>query len=141
MVATTGASLLPSEALKALRTSLLPLTTVLTPNAPEARLLLADAGYGHITIDSIADLETIAKTVQSLGPEWVLVKGGHCPFRRDGAAAKTAEEKQIVVDVLYGHGRAVHIETPYQESRNTHGTGCSLACKPSGLVHDSAFSV
>ncbi len=131
MVATTGAQLLPSEALHALRTKLLPVATVLTPNVPEASLLLGDAGYGHFAIDGIGDLETIARTVQSLGPEWVLVKGGHSPFRKDGAAAKSDREKQVIVDVLTNGDQTFRIETPYLQSRNTHGTGCSLACESS----------
>lgn len=129
MVATTGAKLLPSEALRELRTSLLPQATVLTPNIPEARLLLADAGLGEMPLQTVADLERLARALQTLGPEWVLVKGGHCPFQSDGTVATAAAEKQLVVDVLYGNGQAFTIETPYHHSRNTHGTGCSLACK------------
>jgi hydroxymethylpyrimidine/phosphomethylpyrimidine kinase len=131
MVATTGTKLLPSEAVGELRTKLLPLTTVLTPNIPEARLLLADAGYGHLAIESVRDLEIIARTVHSLGPRWVLIKGGHCPFRKDGSVAKSDGEKDIVVDILFGGTEVVKIETPYQNSRHTHGTGCSLACEMS----------
>ncbi|KAK0637234.1 Phosphomethylpyrimidine kinase-domain-containing protein [Bombardia bombarda] len=133
MVATTGAQLLPSAALRSLRTRLLPKATMLTPNIPEARLLLADGGVGHIPIEQADDLETIARVLHAFGSEWVLVKGGHCPFRRDGVLAKTDEEKEIVVNVLVGGGRGeeevtvVRIEMPYQDSRNTHGTGCSLA--------------
>jgi hydroxymethylpyrimidine kinase/phosphomethylpyrimidine kinase len=131
MVATTGAKLLPPDALRTLRTSLLPQSTVLTPNLPEARLILADAGYDHMKVNNVGDLEAMAKTLQGLGPEWVLVKGGHCPFRLDGAVATTEAEKEIVVDVLFGHGEAFRVQTEYQKSRNTHGTGCSLACTSS----------
>ncbi|KAH8879839.1 hypothetical protein GQ53DRAFT_755594 [Thozetella sp. PMI_491] len=127
MVATTGAQLLPPAALHALRTKILPQTTILTPNVPEARLILGDAGYGHLAIESVGDLETIAHTIQGLGPEWVLVKGGHCPFRTDGAAALSEREKQLVVDVLVSRDQTIRFESPYLESRNTHGTGCSLA--------------
>ncbi|KAK0623644.1 Phosphomethylpyrimidine kinase-domain-containing protein [Immersiella caudata] len=127
MVATSGSQLLPSEALDALRTKLLPMATVLTPNLPEARLLLADSGHAFIPVEKVSDLEDIAQLVRNAGPKWVLVKGGHCPFRRDGVIAKSPEEKEIVVDVLCGADEVVRIETPYHESRNTHGTGCSLA--------------
>lgn len=133
MVATSGSQLLPAEALKSLREKLLPRATVLTPNIPEARLLLADAGQGDAPINRVEDLEVIGRAVHALGPRWVLVKGGHCPFRRDGAMAKMPSEKEIVVDVLVGGGdhevEVIRVETPYYESRNTHGTGCSLACK------------
>ncbi|KAK0723019.1 Phosphomethylpyrimidine kinase-domain-containing protein [Lasiosphaeria miniovina] len=137
VIATAGAQLLPSAALCTLRTQLLPQATVLTPNLPEARLLLADAGYGHVPLESIDDLEAIANAVYSLGPKWVLVKGGHCPFRKGGGVARTTEERELVVDVLVGEGRTVRIETPYQESRHTHGTGCSLASAiASNLAND-----
>ncbi|ROV90322.1 hypothetical protein VSDG_08151 [Cytospora chrysosperma] len=127
MVATTGAELLPPEALRELRERFLPQATVVTPNIPEARLLLSDAGLGQGPLESVADLEAMARALYSLGSEWVLVKGGHAPFRRDYSIAKTDGERQIVVDVLYGRDGAVRMETEYQASRNTHGTGCSLA--------------
>lgn len=129
MVATTGAELLPPEALQELRERFLPLATVVTPNIPEARLLLSDAGLPGLPLESAADLEDMARSLYSLGSEWVLVKGGHAPFRRDYSIARTDEERQIIVDVLYGKDGAVRFETDYQPSRNTHGTGCSLACE------------
>lgn len=134
MVATTGAELLPPEALRELRERFLPQATVVTPNIPEARLLLADAGLGQGPLESVADLEAMARALYSLGSEWVLVKGGHAPFRRDYSIAKTDGERQIVVDVLYGRDGAVRMETEYQASRNTHGTGCSLACESPGWL-------
>lgn len=105
-------------------------------------MLLGDAGYGHMPLDSVADLETIARTLQGLGPAWVLVKGGHAPFRKNYSVAKTDQEKQIIVDVLYGQGGSMRIETGYQDSRNTHGTGCSLACKsPNFSMQLTIFSL
>lgn len=142
MVATTGAELLPRAAVRALRERLLPRARVVTPNVPEARRLLADAagdgedgGKGDdddvpVRVESAADLEAVAVRLLALGPEWVLVKGGHVPLRRrDGRLARTAAEREVVVDVLVGRGgERVRIETSWAESRNTHGTGCSLAC-------------
>ncbi|KAI0127810.1 thiamine biosynthesis protein-like protein (Thi-4) [Xylariales sp. AK1849] len=127
MVATTGAQLLPGDAVKEIRTLLLPQSFIVTPNIPEAKLLLSGAGKEHVDIKSIDDLEMIAKEMQLLGPKWVLVKGGHVPFKKDGTVAKTPEEKELVVDVLFGEGKATRIQSAYQDSRNTHGTGCSLA--------------
>ncbi|KAF6805191.1 thiamine biosynthesis protein (thi-4) [Colletotrichum musicola] len=127
MIATSGAQLLPREAVTQLLEGLLKLTTVLTPNIPEAKLILEDAGHGSIEVKTVKDLEEMAKAVHALGPEWVLVKGGHAPFNKDLVAAETEEEKAFVVDVLYGDGKFVHIQSPYQKSTNTHGTGCSLA--------------
>lgn len=129
MVSTSGAQLLPKEAIMELRRCLLPIATVLTPNVPEARLLLSDAGNNLVDLECVEDLISLAKAVQALGPKYVLVKGGHTPFNKDRRIAITDDEKMLMVDVLYGEGEAVCIETKYQASKNTHGTGCSLACK------------
>jgi hydroxymethylpyrimidine kinase/phosphomethylpyrimidine kinase len=110
-----------------MRTLLLPQTFMVTPNIPEAQLLLSDAGKESVPIKTVNDLEVIAKQVQELGPQWVLVKGGHVPFKKDGTVATTSDEKELVVDVLYGEGKTTRIESDYQQSKNTHGTGCSLA--------------
>ncbi|KAI1432739.1 Phosphomethylpyrimidine kinase-domain-containing protein [Xylaria sp. CBS 124048] len=127
MIATTGAQLLPSEAIDDLRTLLLPVTFILTPNVPEAVLLLAN-GRQPEEIRLVEDLEELARGLQKLGPKWVLVKGGHVPFTKDGVAATTPEEREIVIDVLIGpEGNVTRIKSPYLETRNTHGTGCSLA--------------
>ncbi|KFY72822.1 hypothetical protein V501_07181 [Pseudogymnoascus sp. VKM F-4519 (FW-2642)] len=106
---------------------LLPLATILTPNVPEAMLLLSDAGIHAEAPTSVDDLVNIAKTVQSLGPEFVLLKGGHLPLQSNGVMASIESEKEMVVDVLYGAGAFIRIDSVYQESKNTHGTGCSLA--------------
>ncbi|TQN75124.1 Target of rapamycin complex 2 subunit ste20, partial [Colletotrichum shisoi] len=127
MIATSGAELLPREAVAELLEGLLRLTTVLTPNIPEAKLILEDSGYKSIEVKSVKDLDEMARSVQALGPEWVLVKGGHAPFKADFTVAETEEKKAVVVDVLYGQGEFLHIQSPYQSSTNTHGTGCALA--------------
>lgn len=127
MVATTGAKLLPLDAVNELRTLLLPQTFILTPNIPEAQLLLSESGKGTVDIQRVDDLEVIAQKVLGLGPKWVLVKGGHVPFKKDGSIATTPEERELVVDLLFGEGQATRIESPYIDSTNTHGTGCSLA--------------
>ncbi|KAI1180290.1 Phosphomethylpyrimidine kinase-domain-containing protein [Nemania sp. FL0916] len=128
MVATTGAQLLPAKAVSELRTLLLPLTFVLTPNVPEAQLLVTPDDGVRGEIQRVEDLEDLARQLRALGPTWVLVKGGHVPFTRDGVAATSSEQREIVVDVLLGpDGDATRIESPYVDSKNTHGTGCSLA--------------
>ena len=129
MVSTSGAQLLPMDAVRVLRTELLPRTTVLTPNLPEAKLLLSEADVDDLEIRGVADLERVAREVHALGPLWVLVKGGHVPFKSDLTIATSPEERRVVVDVLYGDGLAVHIQSPYQDSPSTHGTGCTLACE------------
>lgn len=136
MVSTSGAQLLPHEAIQGLSRHLLPLTTVLTPNIPEARLILAENRKPSSDpappqeINSVADVEAMGRRIQALGPKWVLVKGGHLPFRADMTVAQTEAERQVVVDVLVGPGGVVlRVESPWQESTSTHGTGCSLAGK------------
>jgi hydroxymethylpyrimidine/phosphomethylpyrimidine kinase len=128
-VSTSGHELLERSAIGALRQLLLPLTTILTPNVPEAKLLLQDAGITFKEPETVENLISVAKSIQLLGPSYVLVKGGHLPFTIDGKAAKAEEEKELVVDILYGNGIVTRIDTAYQRSKNTHGTGCSLACK------------
>ncbi|KAI1132983.1 Rapamycin-insensitive companion of mTOR, N-term-domain-containing protein [Nemania abortiva] len=128
MVATTGAELLPANAVNELRALLLPLTFILTPNIPEAKLLLTNNAETPRDIQRVEDLVDLARQLRALGPRWVLVKGGHVPFKKDGTAATSPEQREIVVDVLLGpDGDATRIENPYVDSKNTHGTGCSLA--------------
>ena len=129
MVSTSGSQLLPQEAIRELRDLLLPCATVLTPNVPEAKLLLSDAGKPVHNPQNVDDLISLAKSVQSLGPKYVLVKGGHLPLKRDGTIASTEAERELMIDILYGEGRVTRIEAKYQKSKNTHGTGCSLACE------------
>lgn len=128
-MSTTGAQLLPQSAVLELCNHLLPITTILTPNVPEAKLLLSNAGQEVKDPVSVDDLVNIAKDIQALGPKYVLVKGGHVPFKRDGTVALVEAEKTLMVDVLYGNDSVLLIESAYQNSENTHGTGCSLACK------------
>lgn len=108
MVATSGDRLQSEEALAALRTRLLPCATVITPNIPEAELLLGRR---------IADAEAQAAAARALletGAAAVLVKGGHLP----GAT---------VTDLLATPDSLVAISGPYIDSTSTHGTGCTLA--------------
>lgn len=128
MVSTSGAQLLPQDAVKCLREVLLPLTTILTPNLPEARLLVSDAGDVVPEIKAVDDLITLAKAVQKYGPRFVLLKGGHLPLSKGKLVPDKDAEVHVVVDILHGDGQTHVLETDYISSRNTHGTGCSLAC-------------
>lgn len=140
MITTSGSQLLPQEAIQVMREQLLPLTTILTPNVPEALLLLADAGTPVRDPESLDDMVDIAKAVHALGPEYVLLKGGHLPLRRDGTVALLESEKERMVDILCGTGTVLLIEGVYQKTKNTHGTGCSLACKFSHHIPLSLMS-
>jgi len=136
MVSTSGSQLLPHEAVRGLIEHLMPLATVLTPNLPEAMLILSEAGCPVGDPKNVDDLVSIAWAVQGLGPKYVLVKGGHSPFKSNGDVAETDEEREVMVDVLVGQGVMTKIETSYQRSKNTHGTGCSLACECSRMMFE-----
>jgi len=108
MVATSGAKLLADDALDAMRTRLLPLATVLTPNIPEAELLLGQ---------SIADGEAADEALRSLlatGAAAVLLKGGHL------------DEGATVVD-RYADARGTLGFAHDRRTLEGHGTGCTLA--------------
>lgn len=143
MVSTSGAELLPRDAVRHLVARLLPRATLLTPNVPEARLLLTETGphgdVGEEGVRGVEDLERLAGRIRAeLGPRWVLLKGGHVPLRAadlTAAAAASDEEEEeegdlVVVDVLVGpEGATERVQSAFQRSTSTHGTGCSLACK------------
>lgn len=108
MVAKGGAALLQSEALEALKTKLIPRATVLTPNLPEAELLLGR---------SIAEneMEQAAYDLLQLGSQAVLLKGGH----------GTGE---VLTDILLtADTPPVRFTTRRIATRHTHGTGCAFA--------------
>jgi hydroxymethylpyrimidine kinase/phosphomethylpyrimidine kinase len=127
MVSTSGSQLLPSEAVKALRTDLLPMTTLLTPNIPEALLLLRDVGVDVQDPRSLPDVIQLARELHELGPKYVLLKGGHLPLMANQLKPENPKDASIVVDVLYSKEATISIQTDYLTSKNTHGTGCSLA--------------
>jgi len=76
----------------------------------------------------VNDLIAVAKAVLTLGPKYVLLKGGHCPFTKDDQVSTDDLSNYKVVDILVGEDEQMIIESDYIKSRNTHGTGCSLAC-------------
>ena len=109
MVAKSGAVLLPPEAIAPLRTELLPRATVLTPNIPEAALLLDQPE----TLTAEA-LRQQGQNLLALGPQAVLMKGGH------GLG-------NICTDWLINERGALGLESDRIHTRNTHGTGCTLS--------------
>jgi hydroxymethylpyrimidine kinase/phosphomethylpyrimidine kinase len=138
MVSTSGAILLPESAIDTLIQRLLPVTTVLTPNLPEAKLLLERVHGEYAEPKSCDDLVQMAKELQKLGPKYVLLKGGHIPLTRDRKITKDEAEYHIVFNVLAGTDGINTLESEFLNSKNTHGTGCSLACGPSNsppVVH------
>jgi len=116
MVAKSGDRLLDPDAVVALRDRLLPLATLITPNLPEAGVLLDRPAP--------ADRESMARAaadLATLGPRAVLIKGGHLA---DGPA----------VDLLWQDGAVRVFEAPRLATRNTHGTGCTLSAAIAALI-------
>jgi hydroxymethylpyrimidine/phosphomethylpyrimidine kinase len=109
MVAKGGAALLAPDANSALRLRLVPRAALLTPNVPEAEVLTG------LEVHDPDDLGSVADALLALGPSAVLIKGGHL-------------EGDTVVDLLRtADGVERRFESPRIDSRNTHGTGCTLA--------------
>lgn len=109
MVAKGGAPLLQTQALVALKATLLPRATLVTPNLPEAELLTARA------ITSEAAMIDAARDLLDYGMKAVLLKGGH-------------SEQSTITDVLQIRGKApILLRAKRIETRHTHGTGCTLA--------------
>ena len=127
MVSTSGSQLLPESAIETLIQHLLPHTTLLTPNLPEARLLLQTAGYDIPDPKNVDDIVSMAQHVRSLGPKWVLLKGGHLPLTHSRVVSTHDSEREVVLNILVGETGVTMLESPYLQSSNTHGTGCSLA--------------
>lgn len=107
LAAGRGEALLHEEGVAVLRQELFPLTTILTPNLPEAARLTG------IKIETPAHLEEAARRLQALGPAWVLAKGGHLPGDP--------------VDVLTDGKNAYHLTGTRVEAPHHHGSGCLLA--------------
>ncbi|EZF19765.1 phosphomethylpyrimidine kinase [Trichophyton rubrum D6] len=127
MISTSGSQLLPQNAVKAVREHLLPYTTVLTPNIPEAVLLLRDSGVDVKEPENLHDAIALAKQVHKLGPRHILLKGGHLPLNAQREKPTSDADAAIVIDILYDGQTVSLVEATFSRSKNTHGTGCSLA--------------
>ena len=109
MVATSGARLLAPDAIAALRTKLIPLAHIITPNLPEAAALL-DASVA----DDAAEIANQGRRLLALGSGAVLIKGGH------GQGTES-------IDYLITASGVVALAARRIASHSTHGTGCSLS--------------
>jgi hydroxymethylpyrimidine kinase/phosphomethylpyrimidine kinase len=128
MVSTSGSQLLPEAATKTLVHELLPVAYLVTPNIPEANLIMREAGKTPPEVCDLDGLKQLAASILALGPEYVLLKGGHLPLTKQGKVAVNDDEREIVANVLVGrNGEVEVVQVPFQRSKNTHGTGCSLA--------------
>jgi hydroxymethylpyrimidine/phosphomethylpyrimidine kinase len=108
MIAKGGDRLLEESAVEAIRTELVPHARVVTPNIPEAEVL------AHMTIRSTDAMREAGNRILAMGPQVVLVKGGH--LASDEA-----------VDVICTSGGSRELRSPRIDTVHTHGTGCTLA--------------
>lgn len=104
MVAKSGDLLLKNDAIESLKKHIIPLATLVTPNIPEAQQL----------VSSSPDKMQLAKQLLDLGCDAVLLKGGH-------------EDNDTADDLFFSHNHQEVISSIRVDSKNTHGTGCTLS--------------
>lgn len=110
MIAKGGEHLLQQEAVEALRSHLLPIATVITPNIPEAEVLTGTK------IDNEQSIFQAAHALLNLGVHCVVMKGGHL-----------VDEKHATDYVFFNDGRTFTMQTERINTKNTHGTGCTFS--------------
>ncbi|MEP0868998.1 bifunctional hydroxymethylpyrimidine kinase/phosphomethylpyrimidine kinase [Trichocoleus desertorum AS-A10] len=109
MVSRTGAQLIDDSAIATLRDALIPQAAIVTPNRYEAQLL------SGLTIDTLDDMQAAAQRIYQLGAKAVLVKGGGMAGELRG------------VDVWFDGQHLETLTTSNVDTKNTHGTGCTLS--------------
>ena len=109
MVATSGDRLLAPAAIDTLKRELFPRALVVTPNLPEAAALT-----GTPLAQTENEMRAQAQALLALGPQAVLIKGGH---------GRSAE----AVDLLVTRDAVARLTAPRIDTKNTHGTGCTLS--------------
>jgi len=120
MIAKSGHGLLERAAVGALAESLLPLATMITPNLPEAGVLLQMRAPDNAK-EMIRCAERLREKMAHAGERWVYLKGGHLP----GGAA---------IDLLHDGDRMIELTAPRVDTKNTHGTGCTLSAALAALI-------
>ena len=109
MVATSGDLLIENDAVNAIRSRLIPLADLVTPNADEAALIIGER------VASVEEMRRAAKSIAAMGARAVLIKGGH---------VRTGDDS--VIDILYD-GSFTQFTNARIETTSTHGTGCTLS--------------
>ncbi|MDV2984294.1 UNVERIFIED_CONTAM: bifunctional hydroxymethylpyrimidine kinase/phosphomethylpyrimidine kinase [Methylobacteriaceae bacterium AG10] len=124
MVATSGDRLISQEAVEILRSELMPLAVVVTPNLPEAATLL-DEGQAEHENEAVAQ----GRRLLARGARAVLIKGGH------------GEGRESVDHLIAADGTLRRFAAPRIETRNSHGTGCTLsAAVAAGLARGQGLT-
>ncbi|MDQ8020291.1 MAG: bifunctional hydroxymethylpyrimidine kinase/phosphomethylpyrimidine kinase [Moraxellaceae bacterium] len=127
MVAKSGDHLLAKSAVSMLKEALIPRALLITPNLPEAGVLLNERPP-----ETLREMYRAAERLRALMPtrdgHWVLLKGGHLPGSE-------------VVDLLFDGDRMVELAGPRIDTKNTHGTGCTLSAAIAALLPQRAGDV
>lgn len=110
MVATSGDLLLQESAISTLKSELLPLADIITPNLPESAALI-----GSEMPDNEADMTKMITGLRQLGSKAILLKGGHLE--------QDENSNDLLILPKYVH----HLTAKRINTRNTHGTGCTLS--------------
>lgn len=113
MISKSGFSLLKPESKTSLINKLIPLADIITPNIPEAEEILKEINSDFGSIKTIGQMEKAACEIYKLGCKNVLIKGGHMDID--------------AVDVLYDGSDLIHYYSERINTKNTHGTGCTLS--------------
>lgn len=132
-ISTSGATLIPERAIHEMVKHLFPLATIVTPNSLEAVHIAKLLGHNVERPDTKEKARELVRIIAETGPQAVLLKGGHMPT-----------EHGLLTDLLYWKNTFYEINNQYIESRNTHGTGCTLASAIASnlaLGHDIHLSV
>ncbi|MDV5167706.1 bifunctional hydroxymethylpyrimidine kinase/phosphomethylpyrimidine kinase [Photobacterium rosenbergii] len=117
MVATSGDLLLEQDAISTLKSELLPLADVITPNLPEAAALI-----GSALPETEQAMTDMIAALRSIGSRSILLKGGHL------------EKDEFSTDLLILENDVIRMSTPRIATRNTHGTGCTLSAATASFL-------
>lgn len=109
MVATSGDALLSEGSVKTLVREILPMALIVTPNLREAEVLSAQM------VSSIDEMKGAARKIKSLGPEYVLIKGGHL------------DNPDESIDILFDGSEFTEFKAQRIDTQNTHGGGCTYS--------------
>ncbi|MDM0027077.1 bifunctional hydroxymethylpyrimidine kinase/phosphomethylpyrimidine kinase [Variovorax saccharolyticus] len=116
MVAKSGDHLLNADAIDTIRNRLVPISTLITPNLPEAGVLL-----GRDVSQSMDGMYDALTPLSLLGAKWVLLKGGHLTDSNS-------------IDLLHRNGRTFELRAKRVATKNVHGAGCTLPAAIAALL-------